>query len=475
MIRTTQILTLSALSLALAACNSSSSEPTPTPTPTPTPPSGSAELRIHHAASDAPDVNVNANGELLAGLEGVSYQMSSPVLDVEPASYDVTVDGILPGGEVTTVINAEGLELEDQTRYDVFALGLLGVEGTYEFGPHIIANDFSAIGDGNARLQVVHGVPADVTVDVYLTEYDADISAEAAAYTLGYKDDSGQFEVAGGDNYQVTLTAAGDSEAVLFRSPELSLPAGADLVVIATPNTGANSDEAPIALVLADGEGASVVYSTTTGGDIRIVHAISDAPAVDVHANEITAEPAVAALAFPDFTDYLNLGAADYEAFVTASGATDAVLNAGFNLQDGDVFSVLAVGLLDENTPASLFLAAEDNRRVATEARVRIFHASPMAGEVDIYVTATDDITDEDPAFPGVDFDAEEIQSTGNVALAAGTYFVTVTAAGTQDAAIGPLELELSAGGLYTAIARDPMGTEVAPGLILLDDFVTIE
>lgn len=470
MIRTTQILTLSALTLALTACNSSSSSPTPTP-----PVAGSSELRIHHAASDAPDVNVNANGALLAGLEGVSYQMSSPVIEVESGSYDVTVDGILPGGDVTTVINAEGLELEDQTRYDVFALGLLGAEGTYEFGPHIIANDFSAVSDGNARLQVLHGVPADVTVDVYLTEYGADISAEAAAFTLDYKDDSGQFPVMGGDNYQVTLTAAGDSDTVLFRSPQLNLPAGADLFVIATPNTGANSEEAPIALVLADGESASTLYSTTTGGDIRIVHAISDAPDVDVHANAITAQPAVSELAFPDFTGYLNLAAADYEAFVTAAGGMDAVLNAEFSLQDGDVFSVMAVGLLEDGTPANLFLAAEDNRRVATEARVRIFHASPMAGEVDIYVTATEDISGEEPAFPGVAFDAAAIQSTGNVALAAGTYYVTVTAAGTQDAAIGPLALDFSAGSLYTAIARDPMGAEAAPGLILLDDFITVE
>ncbi len=124
-----------------------------------------------------------------------------------------------------------------------------------------------------------------------------------------------------------------------------------------------------------------------------------------------------------------------------------------------------AVDLLANIQPLVL---VDDNRRIATEARVRIVHASPSAGNVDIYVTAPGDGIDAiDPAFADVPFLAE----TGYVSLAAGSYDVTVTPTGTKTAAIGPATIAVDAGGIYTAAARDEIGSGTPLGLILLDDF----
>lgn len=460
MIRITQTLAMSAIALSLAACNSSSNSVEPTPDP-----AGTAQLRIHHASSDAPAVNINANGELLEGLQGVDYQMSSPLLSVPEASYNLTVDAILPGDEVLTVID-ETADLEDGIRYEVFALGLAGDDGTYALDPFILNRPITDVADGEARLWVLHGAPVDVAVDVYLTEPDAEISSNAA-FTLSYKEDSDQVEVPAGD-YQVTLTVAGEPSEVLFSSPTLTLADGADLMVVATLNTGANSSNAPLALVVADGEGSSVVYSTTTGADVRVVHAAADVPPVDVYANAVSGDPAVAGLAFAQFTDYLNLPAGEQEFLVTLEDDTDVQLNLAAMLTDGWQGTVFAAGELGEGT-ANLQAISFDNRRVATEARVRIVHASPVAGDVDIYVTPTADFSDAEPAFTEVPFNAEELVTTGNVALAAGTYFVTVTPAGDTTAALGPLEVELVAGGIYTAVAvgNDAESLDV----VLMDDF----
>lgn len=464
MIRITQTLALSAVVLALTACDSSDSGTELEPNP---PEVGSAELRIHHAAPDAPAVNVNADGEILAGLEGVDYQTSSALLTVDALTYDVTVDGILPDDTTTTVID-ESVALEDDMRYDVFATGLLGGEGMYEFAPLIISNEISTVSDGNARLQVLHAVPQDITVDVYLTEFDADIAAEQPAATLDYSEDTGQFEVPAGD-YQVTITAAGDAEAVVFQSEELTLASGADLLLAATTSAGANQSDAPIALLLADGEGSSVIYSQTAGADIRVVHAAADAPNVDVHLDEVTAEPAIADLAFGDFAGYVNLPAADYDVLVTPNGDNTVVIEAPATLENAAQYTVMAVGELGNDTlTAAVF--ADENRRVATEARLRVFHASPAAGEVDIYVTADDDISEADPAFAGINFDADDIQTTGNVPLLPGDYYVTVTPAGSKDAAIGPLMLTFAGAGIYTAVAVDSDGGGLPAELILLDD-----
>lgn len=110
-------------------------------------------------------------------------------------------------------------------------------------------------------------------------------------------------------------------------------------------------------------------------------------------------------------------------------------------------------------------------RRIATEAQVRIFHASPAAGSVDIYVTADGVITDATPAFTGVPFSAGMLAETGYVALAAGDYFVTVTPTGTKDVALETGMLTLSANMIYTALAVDAVNGGGPVQLILADDF----
>ena len=49
---------------------------------------------------------------------------------------------------------------------------------------------------------------------------------------------------------------------------------------------------------------------------------------------------------------------------------------------------------------------------------------------------------------------------------------MTVTPAGTKTAAIGPANITVNAGGVYTIVARDPLPGSGTFGLILLDDFI---
>lgn len=463
----TQSLSVSALALALAACGSSSSGPTVLePNPPVAPEPEDTFIRVHHASADAPAVNITVNGNNF--LESVGYQVSSGIASIEEGEYSVGVDAVLSDGSTTTVIGPLDLDLAGETRYDVFALGSVA-DGTLE--PLLISNENTAVAAGNARIQVLHGVPVDLTVDVYLTAFDADLSAEQPAATLAYQDYTPQVSVPAGD-YQVRITVAGDAEAVVFDSGEIALPDGADLFIAATPNVGANATERPIALLIADGEGSAVIHSVDTGADIRVVHAVADAPAVDILVN---GDVAIPSLEFLDFAGYVNLPAAAYDIQVTPAGANETVVIdvEGLPLANAQAYTVLAVGSLTDDTIAPAVLE-DANRRVATEAIVRIVHASPAAGEVDIYVTAGADISDADPAFAGVDFDAGELQATGNVSLPPGEYYVTVTIAGTKDAAIGPLLLDFAGGGLYTAIAVDPSEGDSLPQLIVLDDFLIL-
>jgi len=407
-------------------------------------------------------VNVTVNGDNF--LENVDYQVSSGVAMVTEGESSVGVDAILPDSSTATVIGPVDLTLDDDMRYEVFALGSVADE-TLE--PLVIANEVSDVEAGNARIQVLHGVPVDLTVDVYVTEVDADLSAAQPAATLAYQDYTPQVSVPAG-TYQIRVTVSGDSSAVVFDSGAVDLTDGADLVLAATSNVAANTEDRPIALLVADGEASSVLYSQDTGADLRVVHAVADAPNVDVL---VDGAIAIEDLAFLETAGYVNLAADTYDVAVTPTGQNDTVVidAAGLELANAQAYSVLAVGQLADSSITAAVLA-DSNRRVATEAIVRIVHASPAAGPVDIYVTASDDISEATPAFAGVDFDAAALQTTGNVSLAPGEYYVTVTPEGTKTAAIGPILLNLEGGGLYTAVAVDPSAGDTLPQLILLDD-----
>ncbi|MDP5036644.1 MAG: DUF4397 domain-containing protein, partial [Alishewanella sp.] len=226
------------------------------------------------------------------------------------------------------------------------------------------------------------------------------------------------------------------------------------------------SGASPVSLlaVAPDGSFFDVADANTTSS-VRVVHNVSDAPAVDVIVNDSI--ELVSALSFPDFTDYVGVAPDTYNVKVAAAADNSVVvIDADLTLDAGAFYSVLAVGSLQNDTIEPLVLA-DMPRRVATEAQVRIVHGSTLAGPVDIYVTATNDISAATPAFAAVPFKAD----TGYVSLAEGTYFVTVTPAGSKTAAIGPLSLDLEANKIYTAVARDGVGLTGNVGLILLDDF----
>ncbi|BDX08535.1 DUF4397 domain-containing protein [Planctobacterium marinum] len=427
------------------------------PTTPPDPQTTDPFLRVTHASPDAPAVDILANGEVLADLTSVDYQVSSGWISVPDATYDVQVEALLPGDTSITAIEAS-LTLEDDKTYDVIA-----IDTTANIMPLVIENDLAEVTEGNVRLQVVHAAPAAPMVDVYVTAPDADIAAAQPVATASFMDYTGQVEVPAGD-YQIRIAAAG-TETVVFDSGSLSLAAGADLLVLATENVGAG--ESPVTLLVADGTSSFLVWDASAGADLRVVHAVADAPAVDVIANNeavlVENAPFLAA------TGYLNVPAADYLIDVAATGGGATVIDdAAVTLAQGQTYTAIANS---ELASIGLDLVMDTPRRIATAAQVRIFHASPGAGDVDIYVTADGDIDSAEPAFSGVPFTSPVLAETGYVQLSAGDYFVTVTVAGTKTAAIETGMLSLAAGSIYTAIAVDAAGGGLPPQLILMDDF----
>jgi hypothetical protein len=427
-------------------------------------------IRALHASPDAPAVNIWVNGA--AALEGVDYTQGSgfvPVLE----DNNIQVEAILPGDDAV-VIDAD-LSLGYNTETTVIATRNLADNGGVP-SPLVITNaSDQRITEGYFRAQVVHASPSAPAVDVYVTAFDADLGGSApvtgAGTPLAFEQFTGQLEVPAGD-YQIRITPADDADTVVFDSGEISLPAGVDLMIVAVENTGTGNT--PVQLVVLDGTTASMLYDTNTPASVVAVHLSPDAPAVDLLADvngtpEDEALPLVRNVSFNQFCDLNGVPApGDYTVSVVANADNSIVAHTiPVNVMKGDEALAIVSGFLAAGDPVITDITLPGNTRsVATEAKLRITHASPSTPEVDLYFVADGtDIGGVEPTFSAVPFGADTTQ----LSIAPGLYDVYVTVADSKDAAIEVQDIEFFGGEVLDVIARDPEGEEAGPQLTVLD------
>jgi hypothetical protein len=425
-------------------------------------------LRALHASPDAPPVNVRVNG--VQALANVDYAQGSGFLPVTEATR-VEVEAIIPGGNA--VVLDRRLALEFSTEYTVLAVG----EVAGPIDTLVVSNPSGrAIAAGNLRAQVVHAAPNAPAVDVYVTAPDAALTGSTPLNIgpLTFGEFTGRTEVPSGD-YRIRVTAAGNPAAVVYDSGTVALAAGADLLVAAVENTGPGST--PVQLVALDGTGAARILDAATPASVVAVHASPDAPAVDLLA-DVVGTPADEALglaravSFPEVCRIDGVPApAEYRISVTPAG-NPSVVALEFPLQPekGNELTAIVTGYLG-STPALRPLALVSNTRsIATEARLRVTHASPGTGAVDLYLLPDGaDLSTATASFSAVPFGAD----TGVLSIAPGTYDVYVTPAGNRSVvAIEVPDLALAGGAVLDVIARDANqnGSEgVLPQLIVVD------
>jgi len=373
-------LAIAALALVVAGCNDSNNmSATPTATTT--------QLRVIHASSDAPNVDVLVNG--MKELTNVPYKTASDFLTIPAGTTTLNVD---PTGTSNSVINASLLLAANQ-EYSAIAVGLASASAPagQQLQALLVDDPGNAPAAGNVKVRVVHGAPGVPTVDIYVTAPDAALPAAPTIAGLAYTaiapaSGTKALEVAGG-NYEIRATVAGDqSKAIVFDSGSVSLPANADLLVTAIPASGVS----PIALLVAPtGNSASVISDSRAA--IRVGHLSPNVPAVDVSLNVSGTTTSVLSLSnvlFPTTSGYSLVPAGTYDASVAlASNPAMPVLTLSGAALAGDTStSVFAIGLLGGSGGQALHLAAfmDDRVPVADMAKVRVIHLSPDAPAVDV-------------------------------------------------------------------------------------------
>lgn len=172
---------------------------------------------------------------------------------------------------------------------------------------------------------------------------------------------------------------------------------------------------------------------------VRVVHASPDAPNVDVWVDGATV---LTDVPFTAVSDYLPLSAGEHNVQVTATGATDPVIDADLTLEAGTSYTVAAIGLLADIGATVL---TDDRTPSGGQSKLRVFHAAPGApASVDVAVTGGPLLV-EGLAYP---------EASGYLTVEPGTYQLEVRAAGDTAPALS-LEATLAADQNYTAIAMD--------------------
>ncbi|QSP96350.1 DUF4397 domain-containing protein [Marinobacter salinisoli] len=436
-----------------------------------------SNVRVIHASSDAPAVNVNVNGQTV--VSGADYKQAA-VLTPNAGQASLSIDGLLPGGETATVIDTDAA-LRFDTSYDVIAVGKVGDE-TIE--PLVLTDDGQRDSADSVRLRVAHLSPdaqeaAGGPVDVYVTAAGAELPEEAT-FSFSFKESVGPLEVPAGE-YQVRVTPAG-TDTIVYDSGTVPLPAGADLLVAAVDNTVFG--ESPISLLAINGADVSEIVDASAGSGIRAVHNSSDAGLVDLYVNATPgSDPAtVEDIAFTDTVPeaavtgaYVALEAGENQVAVTGADGTVPVIDATLDLAVGSATTIVAAGTVAQGSVQALVFE-DDSRSVVTAAKLRVIHGAEEADTVDVYLLPTAEggaaATEINSAEPALD-DFEFGQSSGYVEVPEGDYVVFITSTdGSEFLKTG--SITLTAGSVYTAIARAaPEDDNNVAGLTLLDDFLT--
>jgi len=184
---------------------------------------------------------------------------------------------------------------------------------------------------------------------------------------------------------------------------------------------------------------------------LRVHHAVPDAPAVDVGIAG-TDQPLAGGIGFGTAADYQEIAPGTYDLDVRATDTQEVLATApAVRLEPGQAYDIFALGqpggrdvrLLPlatrVNTPCGQVLGIGE----ASETCLRVVHASPDAGPVDVYVGET-------PAVQGLEYGS----STEFIAAPSGQQQLRIVpAGGTPDQAVFDTTQELGSGQAFQVTA----------------------
>lgn len=196
--------------------------------------------------------------------------------------------------------------------------------------------------------------------------------------------------------------------------------------------------------------------NTASMSYVRVLHAVPDAPNVDVYAND---KLIASNLSYGEYTDYIPINPGTYEITLFKAGSDDLpVLMNIFNVPLNSIYTIAAVGTLSNLG----FLAIVDANMQSDpkKAMIRFAHLSPNAPAVDIT------LPNGTVLFGNVSYK----QLTPYISVAPMNYTLQVRLAGTPTVVLTVPNVKLDANKFYTVYAIGLVGKTPELEALLLTD-----
>jgi hypothetical protein len=314
----------------------------------------------------------------------------------------------------------------------------------------------------DAQFVALHAAGGQPAMDLYLERPGVGIAGATPRGTFNVQQQIPLTPVQSGE-YELTLTAAGDPSNVLLTSQSISFPAASTGTFIVVPEGGQGTEQISVMFLVA-GTG-SILYSVDSTTELRVINGATDRVPRDFAIDSQFSPPLFSAIPFGEPTAYAAVPLrSDLKVNVTPVGNPGVLeldqVYAGVATQRA---SLLFAGLAGTLTSIT---AADDGRRLHTEAKLRFANVASQFAAVDLVITNSG----VDPNFVQ---SATSLLSPGMsayVPLPAGNYDVYLRQFAGLTILSGPTPISISAGGIYGVLAIDGPDTATA-GVVLFDDF----
>ena len=345
-------------------------------------------------------------------------------------------------------------ELVADTRY-TFVLTEVGTDVV----PVVLAYPAAPAADAQiVGLHAASGLPA---LDLYLEPPGVGIAGATPRGTFDVQGQIAPTTLPSGE-YELVLTAAGDPANVLLTTTTITLPAGITSTIVVVPEGGQGPQ--PLSVLLDQAGTTSVLYNRTSGAELRVINAATDQAPRDVAINNQFSPPLFSAAPFAEPTAYAPTPVGAQPIAVTPVGNPGVLeLNQSYTGIVDRRTTLLFAG--PAGTLAPVF-AADDGRRIHSEARLRFMNAATQFSTIDFVMTLPDAppdgvVAQATLAAPGIALTAP---------LAAGDYDLYLRQNGATTLLSGPTRITVAAAGLYEALAVNGPDTATA-GVVLFGDF----
>jgi len=208
--------------------------------------------------------------------------------------------------------------------------------------------------------------------------------------------------------------------------------------------------------------GVAAAQEDQSDAEVRVVHAVPDAPAVDVYVDD---ELVFEGVEFGEETDYQSVPVGTQTVTVTPANDSETVVyEEELDVESGQATVAVGGELTADGEDLVAVALTDDAEPGENESAVRLAHLAPDAPAVDVTVAETGDVLFDDVEFGN----ATEYET-----VPAGEYELEIRNATDSDdgEVVQTVNVTVEDGEAYTAVATGYLDTEEAP----VDEPFTVE